>query len=244
MKGRDVRGDFPAPGMVNLIYNNYLIQLYSIFINILIYRAVNLATGFDALEGAPNTCENDLRSSSTVIKDKAVHNDNRKSSSLNMTVKKLADELRAAVEPRSDHIVELTKDDGVPRTSVNDKHDGRLCNSDEADNFEFEECDTILPPVYLLRDEGTDKWCMLTDLQSILNFKSKETLLKQICPPHCRKEELIREFKMNDFLQKATCLHLLCSGEKLNIRASKVSLIKYTDSVRNLLGAQTVVLRL
>lgn len=117
-------------------------------------------------------------------------------------------------------------------------------NSDDGDEiFEVEECETPLPPVYFLEDPS-DKWCMLTDLQNLLKFKSKETLLKQICPPDGKKEELVREYKMNDFLQKATCLQLLCSGEKLNIRASKVSLIKYTEPLKNLLGVHTVVMRL
>lgn len=49
---------------------------------------------------------------------------------------------------------------------------------------------------------------------------------------------------MGDFLERATCLQLLCAGEKINIRASKVILVKYNESVRNLLGVQTAVMRL
>ena len=45
---------------------------------------------------------------------------------------------------------------------------------------------------------------------------------------------------MSDFLEKAICLQLFCAGEKLNVRASKVSLVRYNDSVRNLLGVQTI----
>lgn len=56
-------------------------------------------------------------------------------------------------------------------------------------------------------------------------------------------KELLRELKMSDFLEKATCLQLLCAGEKLNIRASKVVLVKYNDNVKNLLGVKTVLMR-
>lgn len=177
----------------------------------------------------------------------------RKSSLLNLTVKKLSNELNGGFNQTSGTDAgdqgarenakeeEEAVPEEVPKPVVEEHLEG---NSDDGELFEFEECETALPPVYFLKDEGTQKWCMLTDLQNLLKFKSKETLLKQICPPNGKKEELVREFKMNEFLQKATCLQLLCSGEKLNIRASKVSLIKYTDSVKNLLGVQTVVMRL
>ena len=49
---------------------------------------------------------------------------------------------------------------------------------------------------------------------------------------------------MSDFLDKAVCLQLFCAGEKLNVRASKVSLVRYNDSVRNLLGVQTIRMNL
>lgn len=51
---------------------------------------------------------------------------------------------------------------------------------------------------------------------------------------------MTRELKMNDFLEKAICLQLFCAGEKLNIRSSKVVLVRYNDSVRSLLGVQTI----
>lgn len=68
----------------------------------------------------------------------------------------------------------------------------------------------------------------------------------QICPasPPSLNKELIRELKMSDFLDKAVCLQLFCSGEKLNVRASKVSLVRYNDNVRNLLGVQTIRMNL
>lgn len=175
----------------------------------------------------------------------------RKSSSLNLTVKKLSEELNGVSS--SNDVVDAVRRVGPTRdcamessslvSTTGDPVESSL-NSDDGEMFEFEECETVLPPVYFLKDEGSEKWCMLTDLQNLLKIKSKETLLKQLCPPNGKKEEIVREFKMNEFLQKATCLQLLCSGEKLNIRASKVSLIKYTETLRNLLGVQTVVMRM
>lgn len=156
-----------------------------------------------------------------------------------MTVEKLAEELNGLKK-----LVEVPKTVTTTKRKSVDDHDNQT--SDEGALFEFEESDMPLPPVYLLRDEGTEKWVMLTDLLNLLKLKSKETLLKQICPPNTPNstKEMVREFKINDFLQKAHCLQLLCSGEKLNIRASKVILVKYTESVQSLLGVQTVVMRL
>lgn len=56
--------------------------------------------------------------------------------------------------------------------------------------------------------------------------------------------ELLRELKMGEFLERATCLQLLCAGEKLNINSSRVTLVKYNESVKNLLGVKTIMMRL
>lgn len=118
----------------------------------------------------------------------------------------------------------------------------------EGELFEMEESEMPLPPLYLLRDEGTEKWVLLSDLCNMLKVKSRDTLLKQIhpggLPGGTTHKELIRELKTGDFLQKATCLQLLCAGEKLNIRSSKVVLIKYNENVQALLGVQTLLMRL
>ncbi|XP_017468109.1 PREDICTED: uncharacterized protein LOC108360368 [Rhagoletis zephyria] len=121
-------------------------------------------------------------------------------------------------------------------------------NSDsEGEIFEFEEADILLPPLYLLKDEGTDKWVLLSDLCNLLKVKSKDTLLNKIYPPSSSAssahKSLMRELKLSDFLERATCLQLLCAGEKINICASKVVLIKYNDSVRNLLGVKTILMK-
>lgn len=52
----------------------------------------------------------------------------------------------------------------------------------ESDNefLELEESDAPLPPLYLLKDEGSDKWILLTDLCNLLKVKSKDAVLKQV----------------------------------------------------------------
>lgn len=144
----------------------------------------------------------------------------------------------------------------------------------DCDLFEIEESEAPLVPLYHLRDEGMQKWVLLSDLCYVLKVKSKDTLLKQVSGQRCRhpktckiiflifekrfaqlcpasgppmasaQKDLLREMRMTEFLEKATCLQLLCAGEKLNIRSSKVILIKYNDSVKNLLGVETIVMRL
>lgn len=50
----------------------------------------------------------------------------------------------------------------------------------DAELFEIEESDTPLIPLYHLRDEGTTKWVLLSDLCYLLKVKSKDTLLKLV----------------------------------------------------------------
>ncbi|XP_075164246.1 uncharacterized protein LOC142236849 [Haematobia irritans] len=137
----------------------------------------------------------------------------------------------------------------VRQNSSDNKSEILVENSDsDGEMFEFEEADILLPPLYLLKDEGTqDKWVLLSDLCNLLKVKSKDTLLNKIYPPSSSAatahKSLMRELKMSDFLEKATCLQLLCAGEKLNICASKVVLIKYNENVRNLLGVNTILMK-
>lgn len=57
-------------------------------------------------------------------------------------------------------------------------------NSDDENSdselFEIEESETPLVPLYHLRDEGSVKWVLLSDLCYLLKVKSKDTLLKQV----------------------------------------------------------------
>lgn len=142
-------------------------------------------------------------------------------------------------------------------------------NLDESDGelLEFELSEAPPPPLYELKDEGTEKWVLLSDLCNLLKVKSKDAVLKQvssifqlcftfinlicsisfqICPnsPPAVNKKLLRELKMSDFLEKAVCLQFLCAGEKLNIQSSKVILVRYNDSVRNLLGVQTFLMNI
>lgn len=50
----------------------------------------------------------------------------------------------------------------------------------DAELFEIEESDAPLIPLYQLRDEGTTKWVLLSDLCYLLKVKSKDTLLKLV----------------------------------------------------------------
>ncbi|CAH2105342.1 unnamed protein product [Euphydryas editha] len=103
-----------------------------------------------------------------------------------------------------------------------------------------------LPPFYSLRTPSGQPadglWCLLQDITNILQIKSKESLLKQI---HCGSgspKELLREIRTQEFLERAQCHQLLCAGEKVNVRASKVSLVRVTDKLRQLLKIETVLI--
>uniref|UniRef100_A0A182M018 Uncharacterized protein n=1 Tax=Anopheles culicifacies TaxID=139723 RepID=A0A182M018_9DIPT len=125
-----------------------------------------------------------------------------------------------------------------------DLHDA---DSDDGEMiFEYEEADRPLPPLYVLKDEYNERWMLMSDLCNFLKFKSKDAVLKQICPNNSAnsQRELIREMKIEEFLTRANCLQLLCAGEKLNIHASKVTLVKYNDSVKNLLQIQSFMTRI
>lgn len=102
-----------------------------------------------------------------------------------------------------------------------------------------------LPPFYSLRTAAGQPadglWCLLQDITNLLQIKSKESLLKQI---HCGSgspKELLREIRTQEFLERAQCHQLLGAGEKVNVRASKVALVRVTDKLRQLLKIETVL---
>ncbi|KAM3960989.1 LOW QUALITY PROTEIN: uncharacterized protein ACR2FA_004935 [Aphomia sociella] len=102
-----------------------------------------------------------------------------------------------------------------------------------------------LPPFYTLRtvpgQPSDGLWCLLQDVTNVLQIKSKESLLKQI---HCGSgspRELLREIRTQEFLERAQCHQLLCAGEKVNVRASKVALVRVTDKLRQLLKIETIL---
>lgn len=113
--------------------------------------------------------------------------------------------------------------------------------SDEED-VDFEMSDSLLPNLYTLRGEpSSDRWILLQDLSSLLKIKSRDALLRQICPTSHAKT-VLRELKMSDFLEQAHCCQFLNIGEKVNTRASKIALVKYTDKVKQLLNIEKVTI--
>lgn len=68
--------------------------------------------------------------------------------------------------------------------SQKDDYDDMIIDENMESDCEFlevEESESPLPPLYLLRGEGTDKWVLLTDLCNLLKVKSKDAVLKQVC---------------------------------------------------------------
>jgi hypothetical protein len=57
----------------------------------------------------------------------------------------------------------------------------------DCEYLELEETEAPLPPLYLLKDEGAEKWVLLSDLCNLLKVKSKDAVLKQVtcCFLHC-----------------------------------------------------------
>ncbi|KAJ2952045.1 hypothetical protein O0L34_g4306 [Tuta absoluta] len=112
--------------------------------------------------------------------------------------------------------------------------------------IEMQATEFPLPPFYSLKSatgQPTDGlWCLLQDVTNLLQIKSKESLLKQI---HCGSgspKELLREMRTQEFLERAQCHQLLCAGEKVNVRASKVALVRVTDKLRQLFKIETVLI--
>lgn len=117
----------------------------------------------------------------------------------------------------------------------------------ELDDIEMEVSDINLPVVYSLANDP-DKWVLLQDLTAALRVKSRDALLRQVNPkapsgpPSVAHRDVMRELKLPDFLEQSRCLHLMGGGERLNVRASKVTLIKYNDKVKSLLNVERVVI--
>ncbi|XP_011200396.2 uncharacterized protein LOC105224092 [Bactrocera dorsalis] len=198
--------------------------------------------GYDIFGGAPNfTCD-----MSRALRKSSVSNSITNKKQLNSFVE-VGNNCKTKMESCAVVLDNIDRFNSV-RLYNDNKPEFLVENSDsEGEMFEFEEADILLPPLYLLKDEGTDKWVLLSDLCNLLKVKSKDTLLNKIypssSPASSAHKSLMRELKMSDFLEKATCLQLLCAGEKINICASKVVLIKYNDSVRNLLGVKTILMK-
>lgn len=76
----------------------------------------------------------------------------------------------------------IHKIEDIPSHNKEDYDDMIIDENLESDCefLEVEESEAPLPPLYLLRDEGSDKWILLTDLCNLLKVKSKEAVLKQV----------------------------------------------------------------
>lgn len=72
------------------------------------------------------------------------------------------------------------KDAAVETKDEVDESGGTHIGDSDAELFEIEESDAPLIPLYQLRDEGTTKWVLLSDLCYLLKVKSKDTLLKLV----------------------------------------------------------------
>lgn len=83
---------------------------------------------------------------------------------------------------KQESITEISSIDGSQKLDKEDFDDPEIEHLDESDGelFEFEESDSPLPPLYLLKDEGSEKWILLSDLCNLLKVKSKDAVLKQV----------------------------------------------------------------
>lgn len=119
----------------------------------------------------------------------------------------------------------------------------------ELEEIEMEVSDVNLPVLFTLANDS-DKWVLLQDLMTALKVKSRDALLRQVNPKApsgpaaIAHRDVMRELKLHDFLEQSRCCHLLSGGERINVRGSKVTLIKYNDKVRSLLNVERVTINL
>lgn len=119
----------------------------------------------------------------------------------------------------------------------------------ELEEIEMEVSDVNLPVLFSLANDS-DKWVLLQDLMAALRIKSRDALLRQVNPkahtgpPAIAHRDVMRELKLPDFLEQSRCCHLLSGGEKINVRGSKVTLIKYNERVKSLLNVEKVLISL
>lgn len=105
---------------------------------------------------------------------------------IDSTMKKIK-KLPAIVKTESPMIIKSPTTEVIQKLNdIKDKEDyDDMMLADEtlesdSEFFEVEESEAPLPPLYLLKDEGSDKWMLLTDLCNLLKVKSKEAVLKQV----------------------------------------------------------------
>lgn len=100
--------------------------------------------------------------------------------------------------------------------------------------------EVTLPNYYTFKSEKHEhKWVLLQDLLLLLKVKSREALLRLVNPStSLSHKNILKEMKMNDFLEDSYCSAMMSAGERINARASKIALIKYNDRVRELLDVE------
>lgn len=107
-------------------------------------------------------------------------------SSCTVLIESLAEQKAAEGVARSGEPVADQTTKPCAATAMNSDSEDGICDddSDDGELFEFEEAEAPHVPLYSLRDEGSVKWAMLTDLCVMLKVKSKDTLLKQVSEPN------------------------------------------------------------
>lgn len=72
------------------------------------------------------------------------------------------------------------KDEVDAKIEEKDQPSDSRADDSDSELFEIEESDGPLIPLYHLREEGTTKWVLLSDLCYLLKIKSKDTLMKMV----------------------------------------------------------------
>ncbi|KAL1123438.1 hypothetical protein AAG570_002518 [Ranatra chinensis] len=110
---------------------------------------------------------------------------------------------------------------------------------EKIDGFEIEESEQVLPNLYRLSGElRTDSWVLFHELAPLVHIKTREALLKQLGQD---ARTVLRDMKLSEFYAKAHC-RTIKADTKLNPKVAKVTLVKYTDTVKFLLGVETTVI--
>jgi hypothetical protein len=106
---------------------------------------------------------------------------------------------------------------------------------------ELEAAELPLPHLYqLLGEPPSDRWVLFQELCPVLRVKTREALLKLLGPNH-RGD--FRDLKMTEFYDMARCCSVLGVGDfVLNPKAHKVTLVKYSEQVQELLSSEKMVI--
>lgn len=96
--------------------------------------------------------------------------------------------LNRGIESKAKKLPKLPPPDTVPDafiknemlSSTKEDYDDMVLDESDGELLEFELSEAPPPPLYELKDEGTEKWVLLSDLCNLLKVKSKEAVLKQV----------------------------------------------------------------